>query len=1611
MSPFLTIGLGASAGGIKALKDFFEATPPDAGMAYVVILHLSPSHDSQLAQVLQSVTEMPVAQVVEKTRIEADHVYVIPPDKHLTMVDGCVLVSANTQIEERRAPVDIFFRSLAESHGPMAVGVVLSGTGANGSMGLKRVKEQGGAVFVQNPREAEFTDMPRAAIATDLVDDVLNAAEIPAKIIAYRDGLQTVHIPEEPASRDEEIQHALREVLTQLRLRTGHDFANYKRPTLLRRIERRINVHALPDLPAYAAFLLKHPEETHALLKDLLISVTNFFRDSTAFEKLETDVLPKLLEGKGAGDELRIWVAACATGEEAYSIAMQCADLTMGRIDAPKVQILATDIDDAAITTARDGLYTLNDAADVSPERLARHFTREGDSYRIRRELRDTILFASHNFLKDPPFSRIDLVACRNVLIYLNHAAQQRVMETFHFALKPGGFLMLGLSESVDGAIDLFSPFRREQHIWQSRQVVAKSFVVPDPVPRAELHPAPQTKAPSARAAARISFGELHQRMLEQYAPPSLVVNEDLDIVHQTSGAVRYLQLSGGEPTQAVLKIIRDELRADLRTALYQAARQGIAVTAPGLKLYGDGDSETINIHVRPVLEPGDVARGFILVIFEKVTDGEAAVPVAISHGESASQHLEAEVARLRAQLRSSAEQHEFSEEELKAGNEELQALNEELRSASEELETSKEELQSINEELATVNQELKVKVEEAGMMSNNLRNIINSTDVGTIILDRSFRVTLFSPAARGIFNLIPSDHSRPLSDITHKLADHSLLADAEGVLQTLHSVERELDTTDGRSLLMRISPYRTDEDHIQGVVLTFLEITERRRQEKNLAFLAEVNADFAPIGSAEDILTMAAGRLGAHLQLSRCSFSVVDDDADRITTTYEWRRDKGWPSMLGERRISTFFTKKARQQYSKGEPVVTHDIGRNPPATLAPDELAALHIASAIDVPCLEGGTWKMLLTVCRDVPTPWRDDEVALVQELATRIYIRVQRALAEEALQRTVERLELAASVSGFGIHDYNIKEGRFYWSPELKAMQGWPDDAELSFEAVIQTIHPDDRGRTAAEMQRALTPDSDGQFAQEFRVLRGDTGEVRWFYNRSRTTFEGEGATRRAVRNTGIVVDITERKRSEEALRTSEERLRVTVESAADYAIITTDPEGIIKGWSRGAERAFGWKEAEVLGTDVALIFTPEDRNAGAPEWERETAASEGHAPDERWHIRKDGARFFMSGVLRPIMDGHLTGFVKVARDLTERRQAEEALRISEERYRTSLQAAGMGAWDWNMVDNTIVWNEQHYLMLGARPEEGAHDAAFFLSFVHPEDLPTVNEALRLAAEETGMYQAEFRIIRADNGAVHWMAGFGRAVSRWEGRPVRMLGVMYDITARRRVEEQREEFIGIASHELKTPLAALKAYAEVLQDMFAETQDEQSVALMEKMEGQIDRLAELIRALLDVTRVREGRLELRPERFDLAGLVEEVADDIRLTTRHHIEVDIAPGKVVEADRERIRQVVINLFSNAVKYSPGGDRIVVTSKDEEGMAVVSVQDFGIGMSPEVAARVFERFYRADDASVSTYPGLGLGLYISAEIVESHGGRMWVESSRGEGSTFCFSLPVVMH
>jgi two-component system, chemotaxis family, CheB/CheR fusion protein len=829
-------GLGASAGGIHALEQFFEHMPPDSNLAFVVILHLSPEHESNLAPMLQRKTLMPVIQVQERIKVLPNHVYVIPPVKHLAMEDGHIRLMEPEQQKGRRVPVDLFFRTLAEAYTTHAIGVIFSGTGTDGTIGLRRIKEKGGIAIAQDPLEAEYDGMPRSVINAGLVDFVLPVVEIPTKLIALRQATEQIQIwhtdEKAPVEVDEK---ALRGVLATLRTRTNHDFSSYKRSTVLRRVARRLQINNLQEVSQYQTFIRENPGEAQELLKDMLISVTNFFRDNDAYNTLKAQVIPKIFEQKELGDQVRVWVSGCATGEEAYSMAILLSEYAETLDHPPNLQIFATDIDEEGITEARDGIFPESIEADVSLERLRRFFHKESHHYRIRKEVREMVLFAPHNVLRDPPFSKIDLISCRNLLIYLNREAQERVMQIFHFALRPNAYLFLGASESAENLPELYTPVEKKHRIYKRRAVAT----LPKFLPEMPVSGRWEGKLPDIATTDKkpFTYSELHHAILERYAPPSVLINKDYDIVHLSENVGRYLRFVGGEPTRNLLKAVHPDLRLDLRTALFAAAQGKEQSEVCNVRVKLGSNISLINILVRRI-EPVEANRTFMLVIFDDVTstktesEVQAAPDSSPTEIEMVVRQMDEELLRTKDQLRTTIEQYETSTEELKASNEELQAINEELRSTTEELETSKEELQSVNEELTTVNHELKEKVDEISRFNSDLQNLLTSTDIGTIFLDRNLYIRRFTPRVQDLFNIISSDINRPFTHLTHKLVYPNLAEDAAQVLKTLARVEREIRSLDGNWYIARLLPYRTLDDKIDGVVLTFLDITKLKTAE-----------------------------------------------------------------------------------------------------------------------------------------------------------------------------------------------------------------------------------------------------------------------------------------------------------------------------------------------------------------------------------------------------------------------------------------------------------------------------------------------------------------------------------------------------------------------------------------------------------------------------------------------------------------------------------------------------------------------------------------------------------------------------------------------------------
>lgn len=810
------VGLGASAGGLEAFRQFLSAVPERSGLAYVLVQHLDPNHESLLPELLARCTPLPVRHALDGTPIEPDHVYLVPPNANLEVADSHIRLTPFAEPRGLRRPIDTFFKSLATDQRENSAGIVLSGTGSDGTAGLRAVKEAGGLTLAQSPHTSGYDGMPSSAISTGLVDHILPPARMPGVLIDYFAGS-----PRFAAAADAEVTDCIRRVCEIVNDRLGHDFRNYKRSTLFRRIQRRMHVVGATSPEDYVNRLMANQAECEHLFRDILINVTGFFRDPAAFQRLAEIVLPAILEDRSGSDPVRIWVPGCSSGEEAFSLAMLFAEALEERRDRPDIQIFATDIDEQMLAIARSGRYPESIAKEVPPHLLAKYASAEEGRYQLVPAIRDMVRFSPHSLIKDPPFSRIDLISCRNLMIYFDSEIQDRLISLFHYALVPQGFLFLGPSENIHQRADLFEPVDQPARIFKRRRA-ATALPVELTTSLTGWHGRHQ-RAVEAPAARGNRFAEPGlRRVFEKYAPAHVVVDQRGEVRFSSGRLAKYLDFVPGEPSLRLMELARPDLRRPLREGLHLAAERGHRFVSKGLEVRGEIGSQMIDLIVDPLED------GATLVVFSdaeelrKEIEEDAAASHDLGEPEARLAMVEDELARTREQLRTTVEELETSNEELKSSNEEMMSMN--------------EELQSTNEELATANDELKTKIDELAEANSDLQNFIESTSVATILLDRHLRLRSFTPAATQLFRIIDKDRGRPLLDVTARFDTQGLEEELRGVLRSISPVEREMQAQNGRSYILKLMPYRTVNDLIDGLVLTFTDVTSVKQAQQALS-------------------------------------------------------------------------------------------------------------------------------------------------------------------------------------------------------------------------------------------------------------------------------------------------------------------------------------------------------------------------------------------------------------------------------------------------------------------------------------------------------------------------------------------------------------------------------------------------------------------------------------------------------------------------------------------------------------------------------------------------------------------------------------------------------
>jgi two-component system CheB/CheR fusion protein len=1203
--PFRIVGIGASAGGLEAFEQFFGNMPPDSGMAFVIVQHLDPHRHSSVPDILTRYTRMPIREATDGMKVESNSIYLIPPNKSMGIQNGVLYLQEPAQPPGLRLPVDFFFRSLAKEKGADAICIIFSGTGTDGTLGLRAIKAELGTVFVQDPESARYDGMPRSAVASGLADFVLPAEQMPEQLIQFVQH-STINGAKISAVVEEE-KEPLNQIFAIMRTRTGHDFARYKQTTMRRRLERRMSVNQIHDIADYARLLKDNEMEIKALLKDILISVTSFFRDPEAFHSLK-EKLKELVTKKAQDDVLRVWVAGCATGEEAYSVAMivsECLDELEKHL---QVQMYATDIDTDALSVARMGAYPTNIAANVTPERLRRFFVKQDSLYRVKKEIRELVVFAPQNFIKDPPFSKMDLVCCRNLLIYLESDVQKRMLPLLHYALKPGGILFLGPSESIGESTDLFSLVDRKWKIYISREAVVAAERLKFPAAFAPTRLPLEAPGEPVSQVTGVKIPELTEKIfLDNYAPTFAIIDERYRLVYVRGRTGKYLEIASGQPSLSILDMAREGLRTELASAVYRAISDRKKAVHEGVRVKYNSGFQTINLTVAPLTGYG-LPPGLLMVIFQElgeVTTEVKARPATRSRKRVT--ELEEELKLSKENLQTTVEELEATNEELRSANEELQSNNEELQSTNEELDTSREELQSLNEELTTLNAELQDKNEQLTKANDDLRNFLARTDIAIIFLDGELKIRRFTPASIDVFNLRDIDVGRPLDEITSRLDHEKLANDARKVVRTLEPIEKEVQRKDGHWFNMRILPYLTAHNEVSGLVMSFLNIDEQKKAIESLR-------------ETRDYLDNLFNYANAPIIVWNPKLEIT-----RFNHAFEQLTGQSENEVLGKK-LEILFPEDSR--------AVTLKLIRKtaPGKRLEVVEIPIKHVDGSVQTVL-----WNSATLFAADGKTP--------IATIAQGMDI-TERKKAEETLRETERDLNRAQAVAQTGSWRLDVQRNILLWSDENHRIFGIPEGTTMTYETFLSCVHPDDREYVDRKWQAGLQGE---EYDIEHRIIVGD--EVKWVREKAGLEFDEQGMLKGGF---GTTQDITERRNVEEQMAFQ----ATLLDNIEDY-VVAADFEGHITYWGEGAAKLLGWRPEEVIGLDAVDLLFPEESRQKPKEFRQLLRRGQNWSGEIAVRHR-NGATVPLLINSSPVLDkdGKVTSVIAVGKDISELKKIDQ-----------------------------------------------------------------------------------------------------------------------------------------------------------------------------------------------------------------------------------------------------------------------------------------------------------------------------------------------------------------
>jgi PAS domain S-box-containing protein len=1586
---FPIVAVGASAGGLDAFKRFFTELPHAFSFALVFIQHLLAKQKSLLPDLLRSrKPRLEINEISDGMQILPGRVYLNPPGKEVSIKKGSFLVTPRREAH-LCLPIDDFLESLSEEVGERSIAVIFSGAGTDGARGIQSIRMAGGTIFVQDPETAEFSGMPLAAIKTGVVDGIHSPEDIAREILKMQ-GTGVLPI----SSTDFITPSDLRTFYRLIREKTGYSFDHYKKTVVTRRIRRRMYLHGLSSASDYFKMIGETGSEALMLASDLMIGVTSFFRDRMAWKVLKIEVLRKFA-AEDDDSPVRVWTPACATGEEAYSIAIMLRNELDLAGRKREMQIFATDVNETALQRAREGTYPASVAADIPSDLMHRYFTfsENGLSATVSKAIREEVVFARQDLLVDPPFSRLDLIICRNLLIYLEPEAQEKCISIFHYALKNDRYLFLGNAEAAGKNSVLFKSIGHKKCRIYTKVEKSPSprmpVAVPFPAERGAASSPPRQVTPQPDRQSVTQF--VQETMLEEYAPSAIAINQKYEILYHNGPTNRYLRQPRGAPTQNLLELFPEVLQRRIRAAVYRTTHEMKPVALRASIEGYDHKKRQVTLRISRLKE--DL---FLIVFREKgaAAEQEEAISLdACQVEETAVRQLETELSATREALQSNIEQ-------LKSLNEELQSSNEELQAANEELETSREELQSLNEELITVNSQLQSKIEDEEKINDDLNNFLTSTNIPTIFLDHEFRVKRFTPAMSRIIKLIPSDVGRPIIDMSQENLGPDFIADAKAVLSDLVPIRKEIGMN-GAWYVRTSLPYRTSDNRIEGVVVTYNDITELKRAEQRTRHLASF-PQFNPnpvieVDSSGDIVfrNPAAEKVLESLGLDKRDVHVF------------------LPSDFNE--ILGHLAKKEELILPHEMPIGNRVFG------------ATIHLAPQFNV----------VRIYAYDITERKRAEEA--LRKAHDGLELRVRERTRE--LVKTNEELETEIADRRRAEEVARIERQRLY-------------DVLETLPVYVVLLSEDYHVPFANKFFRERFGESHGKRCFEYLFGRTEPCEICETYSVLKTNaphhWEWTGPDKRnydiydfpfvdadgsrLILEMGI--DITEQKKAEAALRElnetleqrvadrteklteSEERFRAAYEQAA-VGIELVDLDGKFIRGNGKLNDILGYNEGELDQYTFSRITHPDDLRTEMPLIEQLIAGRIPNYSIEKRYIHKDGHNVWVR-VTSSIVRTSRPYRISIIEDITKHKQAEEALRASEQRLARAQEIAHLGSWELDLVNDKLTWSDEVYRIFGLKPQVFKATYEAFLERVHPDDRAAVDSAYSGSVrDEKNSYEIEHRVTQKGTGEIRWVHEKCQHVRDDSGKIIRSLGMVHDITERKQAEDQLkkateelkrsnaelEQFAYAASHDLREPLRTISAFLRLFEKRYKGKIDEKADEYISFTIDSVTRMDALLNDLLEFSRLGSKTVRMNPVNWavPLEKAIYNLGSAIEKSGTR-ITYDQLP--TVPANESQITRLFQNLIANAIKFR--GERkpvihIAVKQKDHEWL--FSVRDNGIGIEPEFNDRIFVVFQRLHTRQ--EYEGTGMGLAICKKIVELHGGRIWVESQPGKGSTFYFTIP----